>query len=124
MGRDQVRRLMKDLGLAGVVRSKKKRTTTAEGGGQQPIDLVERKFEASGPNRLWVCDFTYVWTTAGFVYVAFVIDIFSRRIVGWRLHSSMRTELTLDALEMAIFSRGARELPGLIHHSDRGSPSK
>jgi putative transposase len=112
---------MRELELKGVTRGKKKRTTIPEKLGQRPTDLVERKFEASGPNRLWVCDFSYVWTQRGFVYAAFVIDIFSRRIVGWRLSPSMRTELTLDALEMAIFARGQASLKGLIHHSDRGS---
>jgi putative transposase len=120
-GRDQVGRLMRELGLRGVVRSKKKKTTIAEESSKKPTDLVEREFKASRPNQLWVCDFTYVWTKRGFVYVAFVIDVFSRRIVGWRQSSSMRGELTLDALDMAIFARGDASLKDLIHHSDRGS---
>jgi len=121
VGRDQVRRLMVELGLKGVMRGKRKRTTIPEESAPRPADLVERNFRAPGPNQIWVCDFTYVWTRLGFLYVSFVVDVFSRRIVGWRLSSSMRTELTLDALEMAIWARGGAELKGLIHHSDRGS---
>ena len=121
VGRDQVRRLMVDLGLRGVMRAKRKRTTIPEEAAPRPADLVQRNFRAAGPNRIWVCDFTYVWTRLGFLYVAFVVDVFSRRIVGWRLSPSMRTELTLDALEVAIWSRGGVELKGLIHHSDQGS---
>ena len=123
-GRDQVRRLMVDLGLRGVMRARRKRTTIPEESAPRPADLVQRNFRAVGPNRIWVCDFTYVWTRLGFLYVAFVVDVFSRRIVGWRLSPSMRTELTLDALDMAIWSRGGVELKGLIHHSDRGSQGK
>lgn len=78
----------------------------------RPLDLVERNFRARGPNRLWVCDFTYVWTKLGFLYVSFVVDVFSRRIVGWRLSPSMRTDLTLDEPEMAIWARGCAELRG------------
>ncbi len=81
-----------------------------------------RVFSADTPDRLWVADLTYVWTRAGFCYAAFVVDAFSRRIVGWRLSSSLRTDLALDALEMAIFTRGGGDLDGLIHHSDRGGP--
>lgn len=121
VGRDHVRRLMLELGLKGVVRGKRRRTTTPDERAPRPADLVERNFRAEGPNRLWVCDYTYVWTRLGFLYVSFVVDVFSRRIVGWRLSSSMRTDLTLDALEMAIWFRGVAELKGLIHHSDRGS---
>lgn len=121
VGRDQVRRLMGDLGLRGVVRGRRKRTTITDEAAPRPADLVERKFHAPGPNRLWVCDFTYVWTQIGFLYVALVVDVYSRRIVGWRLSPSMRTELTLDALEMAICSRTGVQLKGLVHHSDRGS---
>lgn len=120
VGRDQVRRLMRQLGLQGVVRGKKKRTTIPDEAAERPRDLVDRNFRAAAPNRLWVCDFTYVWTWAGFLYVAFVIDVYSRRIVGWRVSSSMSAQLPLDALEMAIFSRRPDELTGLIHHSDRG----
>src|SRR5262249_34210846 len=88
---------------------------------ERPADLVDRKFTAPAPNRLWVADLTYVWTRAGFVYVAFVIDIFSRYIVGWRVSSSLHAELALDALEMALWLRGQQQLEGLIHHSDRGA---
>jgi putative transposase len=83
-------------------------------------DLVNRCFSATEPNRLWVCDLTYVATCSGFSYVAFVIDVFSRRIVGWRVSSSLRTDLALDALEMAIWSRQKHDLSGLVHHSDSG----
>ncbi|NIN72778.1 MAG: DDE-type integrase/transposase/recombinase, partial [Gemmatimonadetes bacterium] len=84
-----------------------------------PADRVQRQFTATRPNQLWVADFTYVATWAGFVYVAFVIDVFARRIVGWRAARSMRTDLVLDALEQALWSRSG--LQGLVHHSDRGS---
>jgi putative transposase len=119
VGRDRVARLMAELGLCGVTRTKRVRTTTPAPESHRPADLVERVFTASAPDRLWVADLTYVWTRAGFCYAAFIIDAFSRRIVGWRVSSSLRTDLALDALEMAIFSRG--DLDGLIHHSDRGS---
>lgn len=88
--------------------------------GQRPADLVARVFSAVAPNRLWVADLSYVWTRTGFVYTAFIVDVFSRAIVGWRVSASLHTELALDALEMAIFARGS-ELTGLVHHSDRGS---
>ena len=103
-----------------VTRTKKVRTTTPAPECERPADLVERVFSADTPDRLWVADLTYVWTRAGFCYAAFVIDAFSRRIVGWRVSSSLRTDLALDALEMAIFTRGGGDLGGLIHHSDRG----
>ncbi len=116
-----VERLMRELGLQGVVRGKPKRTTTpAEDTAGRPADLVDRDFSAAAPNQLWVADLTYVRTWAGFVYVAFVIDVYSRMIVGWQLASHLRTELALDALEMAMWLRSER-LDGLIHHSDRGS---
>jgi putative transposase len=121
VGRDQARRLMRALGLEGVRKGKKKRTTIPDESAPRPRDLVDRNFRAPGPNRIWVCDFTYVWTRRGFLYVALVVDVFSRRIVGWRLSQTMRTELTLDALEMAIWARGVAGLEGLVHHSDRGS---
>ena len=120
VGRDQVGRLMSELGLCGITRTKKVRTTTPAPECERPADLVERVFSADTPDRLWVADLTYVWTRAGFCYAAFVIDAFSRRIVGWRVSSSLRTDLALDALEMAIFTRGGCDLGGLIHHSDRG----
>jgi putative transposase len=121
VGRDRVARLMDDLELRGVVRGKKKRTTVPDEVSPRPADLVERNFTAEAPNRLWVADLTYVSTWTGFVYVAFVIDAFSRSIVGWRVSNSLHAELALDALEMAIWRRQRQDLSGLIHHSDRGS---
>jgi putative transposase len=121
VGRDRVARLMGELGLCGATRTKRIRTTTPAAESERPADLVDRVFTAQAPDRLWVADLTYVWTRAGFCYAAFVIDAFSRRIVGWRVSSSLRTDLALDALEMAIWSRGDHALDGLIHHSDRGS---
>jgi len=120
VGRDHVGRLMDELGLCGVTRTKKVRTTTPAAENERPADLVHRAFSADAPDRLWVADLTYVWSRGGFCYTAFVIDAFSRRIVGWRVSSSLRTDLALDALEMAIFSRGGGDLDGLVHHSDRG----
>jgi putative transposase len=121
VGRDRVARLMRTIGLTGVTRGSGKRVTTFPAPvAQRPGDLVERKFTASAPNRLWVSDLTYVATWSGFCYVAFVIDAFSRRIVGWRVAATLRAELALDALEMAIWSRRGQSLDGLIHHSDRG----
>jgi transposase InsO family protein len=120
VARCTVERLMRSMGLQGVVRGKAKRTTiSSDRRDILPLDLVHRKFIADRPNQLWVADFTYVATWKGFVYVAFVIDVFSRMIVGWRAATSMSTELTLDALEQALW---ARQIKGdLIHHSDRGS---
>ena len=120
IGRDRVGRLMGELGLCGATRTKRIRTTTPAPESERPADLVDRVFTATAPDRLWVADLTYVWTRAGFCYTALIIDAFSRRIVGWRVSSSLRTDLALDALEMAIFSRGGRALDGLVHHSDRG----
>jgi len=97
-----------------------KRTTFPGEISERPQDLVERSFVAAAPNRLWVADLTYVSTWTGFVYVAFVVDVFSRRIVGWRVSASLHAELALDALEMAIWARRAQRLEGLVHHSDRG----
>lgn len=121
VGRDRTARLMGELGLCGATRTKRVRTTIPAAMSERPADLVERVFTALAPDRLWVADLTYVWTRAGFCYAAFIIDAFSRRIVGWRVSASLRTDLALDALEMAIFTRGDRALTGLIHHSDRGS---
>jgi putative transposase len=115
-----VERLMRELGLEGVRRGKACRTTTPDQGATRPADLVERDFSAVRPNQLWVADLTYVATWSGFVYVAFVIDAFSRFLVGWQASGSLRTDLALDALEMAIWRRQA-QLEGLVHHSDRGS---
>ena len=120
VGRDHVGRLMHTLGLSGAVRGKTKRTTVPSELSPRPADLVERVFSAPAPDRLWLADITYVSTWSGFCYTAFVIDAFSRKIVGWRVSSSLRAELALDALEMAIWSRRSADLGGLIHHSDRG----
>jgi putative transposase len=119
IGRDHAGRLMTALGLAGVVRGKTTRTTHPAPLAERPADLVKRRFSASAPNRLWLADLTYVSTWSGFCYTAFIVDAFSRRIVGWRVASTLRTDLALDALEMAIWARG-KPLPGLVHHSDRG----
>ena len=112
-------RLMKKLDIRGVVRGKGYKTTIPDVAVDRPADLVERSFTASAPNRLWVADITYVATWRGPVYVAFVIDVYSRMIVGWRVWNSLRTDLVLDALEQALYSRTGTE--GLVHHSDRGS---
>jgi putative transposase len=119
VARCTVERLMADLGLRGVVRGRRVRTTTPDLLAERPRDLVQRAFTATRPNQLWVSDFTYVATWRGFVYVAFVIDVFSRRIVGWRAATSMRSDLALDALEQALYDRETDE--ALIHHSDRGA---
>lgn len=120
VGRDRVGRLMGDLGLCGATRTRRIRTTIPAVVDRRPDDLVQRDFSAPAPDRLWVADLTYVWTRSGFCYASFVIDAFSRCIVGWRVSASLRTDLALDALEMAILTRGDRELAGLVHHSDRG----
>lgn len=120
VARCTVGRLMRAMGLAGAVRGRAWITTTHAGDGGRPADLVDRKFLATRPNQLWVSDFTYVATWIGFVYVAFVVDVFARRIVGWRVSASMRTDFVLDALEQAIYARGHDALTGLVHHSDRG----
>jgi len=114
-----VERLMRQMGLQGVVRGRRCRTTISGDNALLPGDLVKREFKADRPNQLWVADFTYVATWSGFVYAAFVIDVFARRIIGWRVARSMRTELVLDALEQAIWSRCPPK--GVIHHSDHGS---
>ena len=119
-----VERLMRRDGLQGVRRGKRRRTTIADDQAQRPTDLVDRDFSADRPNRLWVSDFTYVMTWSGVVYVAFVIDAFSRRIVGWKADTNMRTELVLDTLEMALWSRdrdGIALAEGMICHNDAGS---
>lgn len=118
-GRDQVARIMKAVDLRGATRTRRVRTTRPAPVSQRPADLVERVFSAAAPNRLWLADLTYVWTVRGFVYTAFIVDAFSRAIVGWRVAASLHAELALDALEMAIWARGPG-LPGLVHHSDRG----
>lgn len=119
VARCTIERLMREMGLQGVRRGLRKRTTISADSDPRPLDLVQRRFTADRPNQLWVADFTYVATWTGFVYVAFIVDVFSRMIVGWRVSTSMSADLTLDALEQALW---ARKVKGeLIHHSDRGS---
>ena len=122
VARCTVERLMGDLGLRGVRRAKSPRTTRSAPREQCPADLVKRHFEAFAPNELWVADITYVRTFSGWVYVAFVTDVFSRRIIGWQTSTSLYTDLALDALEMAVWQqkRQGADLTGLVHHSDRG----
>ena len=120
VARCTVERLMRELGIRGVVRGKIVRTTFGDEAAPRPADLVDRQFHATAPNRLWVADLTYVKTHSGWVYVAFVIDVFSRYVVGWQASRSLRTDLALDALEMAIWARRGERLDSLIHHSDRG----
>ncbi len=120
VGRDQVARIMRGLGIAGARRGGKVFTTRPDDKAVRPPDLVDRKFTADAPNRLWVMDLTYVPTWSGMAYVCFIIDVFSRTIVGWRAAGNMRTDMVLDALEMARFNRGTR-LDGLICHTDAGS---
>jgi putative transposase len=109
---------MRSLDLQGVVRGSKRRTTISKEVADGPADLVKRQFTAMRPNQLWVADSTYVATWTGFVYVAFVIDLFSRRLIGWHVSRSMHTDLVLDALEQALWSRS--KVKGVVHHSDRG----
>jgi putative transposase len=118
--RCQVARLMKQMGLAGAVRGKTVKTTHSDRSAPCPLDRVNRQFRAPAPNVLWVSDFTYVATWQGFVYVAFVIDVFARRIVGWRVSRSARADFVLDALEQALCERRPLRRGGLVHHSDRG----
>jgi putative transposase len=122
VARCRVRRLMREMGLTGAVRGRAWTTTThSQPSADRPSDLVDRHFTATRPNQLWVADFTYVATWRGFVYVAFVIDVFARRVVGWRVSSSLATDFVLDALEQAIYNRCGPTTTGLIHHSDRGT---
>ena len=121
IARCTVERLMKRLGLQGVRRGKVVRTTISDTKLPCPLDRVNRVFKAERPNQLWVSDFTYVSTWQGWLYVAFVIDVYARRIVGWRVSSSMHTEFVLDALEQALYARQPERDGELIHHSDRGS---
>ena len=122
IGRDQVARLMRQMGIEGVSRQRRKVfTTRPDPDATRAPDLVNRNFRAEGPDQLWVTDLTYVATRSGMAYVCFIVDAFSRRIVGWRAASHMRTDMVLDALEMARRSRGARRLVGLVAHSDAGS---
>ncbi len=121
VARCTIERLMGEMGLRGAVRGRAwKITTQSDPAATRPADLVQRQFTATRPNQLWVADFTYVPTWRGFVYVAFVIDIFARRIVGWRVSASLATDFVLDALEQAIYDRRG-DLADLVHHSDRGT---
>jgi putative transposase len=121
VARCTVQRLMRDLGLQGVIRGKPVRTTISDKSAPCPLDQVNRQFHAPAPDRLWLSDFTYVATWAGFVYVAFVIDAYARRIVGWRASRTAHAGFVLDALEQALHDRRPLHGGGLIHHSDRGS---
>jgi putative transposase len=124
VARCTVERLMRELGLAGARRGRRVRTTVPAAAADRPADLVRRQFSPAAPDRLWVADFTYIPTWTGVVYVALVIDAYSRRILGWRAATSMRTALVLDALEQALWTRrrdGAGDLAGLVHHTDAGS---
>ena len=121
IGRDQVARLMRELGIQGITRQRKTFTTRPDPDAVRAADLVNRNFTADRPNALWVTDLTYVPTRSGMAYVCFIVDAFSRRIVGWRVATHMRTEMVLDALEMARTSRGGRRLVGLVAHADAGS---
>jgi putative transposase len=119
--KDRISRLMGELGIRGAVRTKTTITTRSDRSSPRAPDLVQRRFRADHPNELWVSDFTYVATWSGFVYTAFVVDVFSRRIVGWRTAASMTTALVMDALNMAVHSRRLQLLDGVIVHSDAGS---
>ena len=124
VARCTVERLMRAEGLRGIAREKTRRTTIGDGAQTpRPQDLVKREFVATGPNQLWVADLTYVRTHAGWTYVAFVLDVFSRMIVGWQVSTSMRTDLALDALDMGLWARQrtGQDVSGLVHHSDRGA---
>ena len=124
VARCTVERLMRELGLEGARRGKRRRTTIADPAAARPSDLVDRNFTRWRQDQLWVADFTYVPTWSGIVYVAFVIEAYSRRILGWRAAANMRAELVLDALEMAVWTRtreGVNDLTGLVHHTDAGS---
>jgi putative transposase len=123
VARCTVERLMRAEGLRGIAREKTRKTTIGDGAEtERPEDLVRRKFVATGPNQLWVADLTYVRTHAGWTYVAFVLDVFSRMIVGWQVSTSVRTDLALDALDMGLWTRqrAGQDVTGLVHHSDRG----
>jgi putative transposase len=121
VARCTVARLMRQMGLQGVIRGKPVRTTIGDKAAPCPLDHVRRQFKAPRPNTLWVSDFTYVATWAGFVSVAFVIDAYARRIVGWRASRTAHASFVLDALEQALHGRRPLHRGGLVHHSDRGS---
>jgi transposase InsO family protein len=119
VARCTVERVMRQVNIQGIVRGRRRRTTISDPTANHPADLVNRQFTATRPNQLWVADFTYVATWSGFVYVAFITDVFARKIVGWRVSNSMRTDFVLDALEQAIWAR--KNARGVVHHSDKGS---
>jgi putative transposase len=124
VARCTVERLMAELGLTGAIRGKARKTTIADPTAARPADLVQRRFAPSAPNRLWVADLTYVSTWSGFAYAAFVVDSYARRILGWRVASTMATSMVLDAIEQAIWTRqqeGVLDLKDVVHHTDRGS---
>lgn len=120
VARCTVERLMRELGIEGACARRKRPRTTLPGDGRQPADLLERDFDAPAPNRRWVADITYVATASGWVYTAFVMDLYSRRIIGWEVADNLRSDLALSALEMAIWSRRNAVGGDLVHHSDRG----
>jgi putative transposase len=120
VARCTVERLMRKLGLRGVIRGKTWKTTKPDTSSPRPADLVDRQFTVSAPNRLWVADLTYIRTWTGVVYSAFVMDAFSRRILGWQTSTTLRTDLALDALEMALWTRRKEDVTSVVHHSDRG----
>jgi hypothetical protein len=127
VARCTVERLMAELGLTGAIRGRVKRTTIADPTAARPADLVQRRFGPPAPNRLWVADLTYVSTWSGVAYVAFVIDAYARRILGWRVASTMATSMVLDAIEHAIWTRhqeGVMDLKDVVHHTDRGSQTR
>ena len=124
VARCTIERLMTELGLSGAIRGKARKTTIADPTAARPADLVQRQFAPAAPNRLWVADLTYVSTWSGFAYVAFVVDAYARRILGWRVAATMATSMVLDAIEQAIWSRqreGVLDLKDVVHHTDRGS---
>jgi putative transposase len=124
VARCTIERLMAELGLSGATRGKARRTTIADAAAARPADLVQRRFDPPAPNRLWVADMTYVSTWSGFAYVAFVVDAYARRILGWRVASTMATSMVLDAIEQAIWTRqheGIFNFKHVVHHTDRGS---
>jgi putative transposase len=123
VARCTVERLMAELGLTGAIRGKAKKTTSPDPGGLRPPDLVQRRFGSPAPNRLWVADLTYVSTWSGWAYVAFVVDAYARRILGWRVAATMNTTMVLDSIEQAIWTRqrqGVFDLKDVVHHTDRG----
>ena len=120
VARCTVERLMRELGLQGAVRGRRFKTTITDDAAARPRDLVDRDFTATRPNELWVADFTYVATWRGYVYVAYIIDTFARRIVGWRVSNTLRTDFVLDALEQALYDRPLDDETALVHHSARG----